>query len=91
MSSYSEQTLIERPAIALLESMGWAHLMVAARGPQPPSPLTPLPGGEEALTRDRSAMTPVAANRELEFWLSAIYRQSPGRLSAKERGRHEYP
>ncbi len=26
MSQYSEQTLIERPAIALLQEMGWAHL-----------------------------------------------------------------
>jgi len=117
VSQYSEQALIERPAIALLESMGWAHLnclyeVYGSHTPSPDSASLPLPVGEgrgegadraavclgretpndvllekrlvrairllnpdlpeaairlvlEELTRDRSAMTPVAANREL--------------------------
>ena len=92
MSQYSEQALIERPAIALLQEMGWAHLncMEEVYGPGGTlgreSPYDVIleervrravrflnPGISEAavaqvleeLTRDRGAMSPAAANREV--------------------------
>ena len=46
MNQYSEQALIERPAIALLQGMGWAHLncMYEVFRPHTPSP-QPSPNG----------------------------------------------
>ena len=87
----SEMALVEAPAIALLEDLGWSHLNLHAEviGPANPTGRTSIkqphlparlraalvklnPGlpaealklAEEELTRDRSAMLPVAANHE---------------------------
>lgn len=91
--SYTELSLVEQPAIELLEELGWTHgdLMTEVPGPANPTgrlswretvlparlrsalarlnPLLPAEALQQAelqLTADRSAMLPVAANRE--FW-----------------------
>lgn len=88
----SEDDIVERPALALLEGLGWqrVNLMDEAPGPanstgrtsfrqtwlparlkaalerlNPGLPAEALRQAEEALTRDRSAMQPYAANREV--------------------------
>jgi len=90
--TYNELSLVEQPAIELLESLGWTHgnLMQELPGPQNSTGRlswreTVLPArlraalaklnpwllpealelAELQLTQDRSAMLPVAANREL--------------------------
>ena len=90
--SYTELSLVEQPAIELLEELGWIHgdLMTEVPGPDNPTgrvswretvlparlraalahlnprlPTEALQQAEVQLTVDRSAMLPVAANREL--------------------------
>ncbi len=90
--SYTELSLVEQPAIELLEELGWTHgdLMHEVPGPANPTgrlswretvlparlrealarlnpqlPAEALQQAEVQLTADRSAMLPVAANREL--------------------------
>ena len=90
--SYTELSLVEQPAIELLEELGWTHgdLMTEVPGPANPTgrlswretvlparlrealarlnpqlPAEALQQAEVQLTADRSAMLPVAANREL--------------------------
>lgn len=90
--SYTELSLVEQPAIELLEELGWTHgdLMNEVPGPANPTgrlswrdtvlparlrealtrlnpqlPAEALQQAEVQLTADRSAMLPVAANREL--------------------------
>jgi type I restriction enzyme R subunit len=89
---YTELSLVEQPAIELLEDLGWTHgdLMTEVPGPANPTgrlswretvlparlrealarlnpqlPAEALQQAEVQLTADRSAMLPVAANREL--------------------------
>lgn len=88
----SEDGIVERPALALLEELGWqrvdlrdevpgpgnptgrtsfhqawlpARLRAALQRLNPALPTEALRQAEEALTRDRSAMLPLAANREV--------------------------
>lgn len=88
----SEDGLVEKPALALLQQLGWqhvdlhgeqpgpdnptgrtsfqqayfpAHLKAALRKLNPALPAEALNTAEAELTRDRSAMLPVAANREV--------------------------
>jgi type I restriction enzyme, R subunit len=88
----SEDGIIEKPALALLEELGWSHIDLFREIPGPANPtgrasfrqshlpsrlraaLTKLNPGlpplaltlaETELTRDRSAMLPIAANREV--------------------------
>lgn len=88
----SEEGAVERPAMALLEELGWTpiNLMNEAPGPQNPTgrtsfhqphmpawlraallklnpdlPLAAIEAAELQLTQDRSALSPVAANREV--------------------------
>ncbi|HKI62284.1 MAG TPA: type I restriction endonuclease subunit R [Mariprofundaceae bacterium] len=89
---YSEDQLVEQPAIALLEELGWEtlnayeeefgesgtlgrdnrgevvlanRLMQAMRRLNPDVPYPALQMAEQEITRDRSAMSMVAANREI--------------------------
>lgn len=91
-ASYTELSLVEQPAIELLQELGWTHgdLMNEVPGPGNPTgrlswretvlparlrealarlnpqlPAEALQQAEVQLTADRSAMLPVAANREL--------------------------
>lgn len=88
----SEIGIVEKPALALLQELGWlhvdlhgeqpgpnnptgrttfqqayfpAHLKAALRRLNPSLPAEALTQAEAELTRDRSAMLPVAANREV--------------------------
>ncbi|ARO23977.1 type I site-specific deoxyribonuclease HsdR subunit protein [Rhizobium sp. TAL182] len=88
----SEDGIVERPALALLQGLGWQHVDLHGEVPGPANPtgrtsfqqaflparlkaalrkLNPsLPAealtlAEAEITRDRSAMLPVAANREV--------------------------
>lgn len=88
----SEDGIVEKPALALLQELGWqhvdlygeqpgpanptgrtgfqqpylpAHLKAALRSLNPTAPAEALVQAEAELTRDRSAMLPVAANREV--------------------------
>jgi type I restriction enzyme R subunit len=88
----SEDSIVEKPALALLQELGWqhvdlireqpepsnptgrtsfhqtyfpAHLKAALRKLNPALPAEALNTAEAELTRDRSAMLPVAANREV--------------------------
>ena len=88
----SEDGIVEKPALALLQELGWqhvdlhheqpgtanptgrtsfqqaylpAHLKAALRKLNPALPAEALAQAEAELTRDRSAMLPVAANREV--------------------------
>ncbi|MGB3318803.1 MAG: type I restriction endonuclease subunit R [Sphingopyxis granuli] len=88
----SEDGIVEKPALALLQELGWQHVDLHGEQPGPDNPtgrtsfqqayfpahlraalskLNPsLPAealreAEAELTRDRSAMLPVAANREV--------------------------
>lgn len=88
----SEDGIVEKPALALLQELGWQHVDLHGEQPGPANPtgrisfqqtyfpahlkaalrkLNPtlsteaLVHAEEELTRDRSAMLPVAANREV--------------------------
>lgn len=90
--SYTELSLVEQPALELLQELGWTHgdLMTEVPGPANPTgrlswretvlparlraalgrlnpalPADALQQAEVQLTLDRSAMLPVAANREL--------------------------
>lgn len=88
----SEDGIVERPALAMLQALGWQHvnlydeqlgptnstgrtsfqqayfpmhLRVALRKLNPTLPAEALTQAETELTRDRSAILPVAANREV--------------------------
>lgn len=88
----SEDGIVEKPALALLQELGWqhvdlygeqpgpanptgrtsfqqvyfpAHLQAALRKLNPTLPAEALTQAEAELTRDRSAMLPIAANREV--------------------------
>ena len=88
----SEDGIVEKPALALLQELGWTHVDLRDEVPGPANPtgrtsfrqvhlparlraalqrLNPtlpadaLAQAEEALTRDRSAMLPLNANREV--------------------------
>lgn len=88
----SEDGIVEKPALALLQELGWQHvdlhgeqpgptnptgrtsfqqayfpayLKAALRKMNPALPAEALNEAEVELTRDRSAMLPVAANREV--------------------------
>jgi len=88
----SETSAVEKPALALLEELGWTpiNLMNEAPGPANPTgrtslaqphlparlraallklnpdlPLSAIETAEARLTQDRSALSPVAANREV--------------------------
>src|SRR5690606_31371516 len=88
----SEDGIVEKPALALLQELGWQHVDLHGEQPEPDNPtgrtsfqqahfpaylkaalrkLNPalpaeaLSQAEAELTRDRSAMLPVAANREV--------------------------
>ncbi|NBW76482.1 MAG: type I restriction endonuclease subunit R [Sphingomonadaceae bacterium] len=88
----SEDGIVEKPALVLLQELGWSHLDLRDEVPGPGNPtgrssfrqsympfrlrealhrLNPglpdeaLRQAEDALTRDRSAMLPLAANREV--------------------------
>ena len=88
----SEDGIVEKPALALLQELGWSHINLLDEAPGPSNPtgrtsfhqaylparlrtalerLNPgqpaeaLTKAQEALTRDRSAMLPVSANREI--------------------------
>lgn len=88
----SEDGIVEKPALALLQELGWHHvdlhgeqpgpanptgrtsfqqayfpsyLKAALRKLNPAMPADALSEAEGELTRDRSAMLPVAANREV--------------------------
>lgn len=88
----SEDGIVEKPALALLQELGWQHVDLHGEQPGPANPtgrtsfqqaylpanlkaalrkLNPalpaeaLSEAEAQLTRDRSAMLPVAANREV--------------------------
>lgn len=88
----SEDGIVEKPALALLQELGWTHINLQDEAPGPANPtgrtsfqqaylpaqlkaalarLNPaLPAealtlAQEALTRDRSAMLPINANREV--------------------------
>ncbi|MGO8196356.1 type I restriction endonuclease subunit R [Rhizobium ruizarguesonis] len=88
----SEGGIVERPALALLQELGWQHLdlhgevpglanptgrtsfqqaflparlKAALRKLNPSLPAEALTQAEAKITRDRSAMLPVAANREV--------------------------
>lgn len=88
----SEDGIVEKPALALLQELGWQHvdlydeqpgpanltgrtsfqqahfpkyLKAALRKLNPALPAEALSEAEAELTRDRSAMLPVAANREV--------------------------
>lgn len=88
----SEDGIVEKPALALLQELGWQHVDLHGEQPGPDNPtgrtsfqqayfpaylkaalrkLNPalpaeaLAQAETELTRDRSAMLPVAANREV--------------------------
>jgi type I restriction enzyme, R subunit len=90
--AYSEDTLIEQPAIELLKSIGWTHtncfaetfggtgtlgrksdrdvvltakLLPALKRLNPTLPPTAISLAVEDITRDRSAMSLAAANREI--------------------------
>lgn len=107
----SERGLVEGPAVALLEELGWAHSDLTHEQPGPENPTgrasfreVVLPGrlraalrrlnpalpeqvlreAEIVLTTDRSAMLPVAANREvyglLRDGVSVEVRQPDGSL-----------
>ena len=92
LSGYSEDALVERPAIALLGSLGWetvnafhefdhgastlgretkaevilkVRLRLALLRLNPDVPIEAIHGAIEELTRDRSRMSPAAANREI--------------------------
>ena len=92
----SEDGIIERPALELLEELGWTpvNLMDETPGPTNPTgrtsrrqtylpaylraalaklnpalPADALTQAEETLTRDRTGMLPVNANRELQRYL----------------------
>lgn len=92
----SEDGIVEQPALALLQELGWTHINLFGEVAGPANPtgrtsfkqahlparlraalvkLNPaLPGealklAEDELTRDRSAMLPVAANREVYYLL----------------------
>ncbi len=95
----SEDGGVEKPALALLGELGWAHLNLMKETPGPANPTgrtsfkqTHLPArlyaalkslnplhppealnlAEIELTRDRSAMLPIAANREVHRFLDLI-------------------
>jgi len=88
----SEDSIVEKPALALFQELGWGHVDLRDEVPGPGNhtgrssfrqPYLPFrlraalhklnPGlqeeafrqAEDALTRDRSAMLPLAANREV--------------------------
>ena len=88
----SEDSIVERPALALLQELGWEHvnlrdevlgptnptgrtsfrqsflparLRAALEKLNPELPSDALKQAEDALTRDRSAMLPLNANREV--------------------------
>ncbi|MFZ2447374.1 MAG: type I restriction endonuclease subunit R [Syntrophobacteraceae bacterium] len=92
MSKYTEDTLVEQPATALLAELGWetfnayhefdrgasalgretkaevilsARLRLALQRLNPNAPPEVIGEAIEELTRDRSRMNPVAANREI--------------------------
>ncbi len=94
----SEDAIVEKPALALLQELGWSHLNLQDEAPGPSNPtgrtsfqqphlparlraalerLNPglpaeaLKQAEAALTRDRSAMLPLNANREVMALLRA--------------------
>jgi type I restriction enzyme, R subunit len=96
MREYSEDALIEQPAIALFKQLGWEHAncfreTFAANGTlgrehagevvlvrrlrsalaklNPSLPAAALDQAAQQLTRDRSAMSPAAANREVYLLL----------------------
>jgi type I restriction enzyme R subunit len=88
----SEEGIVEKPALGLLQELGWSHVNLQDEAPGPSNPTGRLsfheaylpaklraalnrlnPGlppdalkqAEEVLTRDRSAMLPMNANREV--------------------------
>jgi type I restriction enzyme R subunit len=88
----SEDGAVEKPALALLQELGWAPLNLMAEQPGPANPtgrtsfaqphlpaalraalvklnpdlpISAIEAAEAALTQDRSALSPVAANREV--------------------------
>lgn len=88
----SEDGIVEKPALELLQELGWTHVNLMDEAPGPANPtgrtsfhqaylparlgaalgrLNPdlppeaLKQAQEALTRDRSAMLPLNANREV--------------------------
>src|SRR5258707_10240586 len=96
MREYSEDALIEQPAIALFRQLGWEHancfretfgpngtlgretagevvlirrLRLALAKLNPRLPAAALDQATQQLTRDRSAMSPAAANREVYLLL----------------------
>jgi len=117
LSGFSEDALVEKPAIALFSDLGWKHtdLREEAFGPHgstfretrrdpfltkplrlalarlnPALPQDALDLAHDLLTRDRSAMVPLAANREvLESVRDGVdveFRNADG-LMARERVR----
>ncbi len=88
MSGYSEDALVEQPAIALLAELGWqtvrgrdleretpadailtARLRLALKRLNPHLPPAAIEQAVADITRDRSQMSLVAANREIYFLL----------------------
>lgn len=115
LGSFSEDALVEQPAIALLESLGWQHtnlmneefgaggspwresrrdaflvkpLRAALKRLNPALPQDAYDFAVDELARDRSAMIPVDANREvLELIRDGVnvdFRDADGHM-AKER------
>jgi type I restriction enzyme R subunit len=93
----SEDGIVEKPALSLLQELGWSHITLMDEAPgaanptgranfqqahlparlraalerlNPGLPAEALKQAEEALTRDRSAMLPLNANREVMALLS---------------------
>jgi type I restriction enzyme R subunit len=91
-SEFSEDSAVERPALALLQQLGWQHLYLMEESPgldnpagrtsfrqvwlparlraaltklNPGLPAEALKLAQETLTHDRSALSPIAANREV--------------------------
>ena len=99
MSGYSEDTLVEQPAIKLLAELGWemvrsrdlnretqsdailtARLRPALKRLNPHVPPEAIDQAIAEITRDRSQMSLVAANRELYHLLkNGSARLSPTR------------
>lgn len=109
----SEDGIVEQPALALLQELGWAHvnlmeevpgatnptgrtsfrqthlparLLEALRRLNPGLPEGALRQAEEALTRDRTGMVPVHANREV---LGLLVNGVPVEVRRKDDGQFE--
>jgi len=117
-SVYSEDQLVEQPAIALLDELGWEtlnayeeefgqsgtlgrdnrgevvladRLMQAMRRLNSDVPYPALQMAEQEITRDRSAMSIVAANREIYAFLKdGFVARVPGREGESEDFRVRY-